>query len=245
MVSSSEKIYFFSDAHLGAGSPDQEAEKLRKLEELLSLVSRDEAECFILGDLFDFWFEFRGGYPPGQEKALALLQKASAAGADIRLIGGNHDWWAGTAFRKATGVRVHRDPFVGTRDGLKIYAGHGDDLAPSDWGYRQILRPILRNRISISAFRLVPPGLGKRLGRIVSGGSRIYTEGRKRKLEEEYAESARKICADGADAVFLGHTHQPAAIREFDEGRYVNVGDFFAQFSYAVLRNGEVVLKVV
>ncbi len=244
VVNTSEKAtYFFSDAHLGAGMPEQERIKLEKLRLLLSEIGGKAARCFILGDLFDFWFEFKRGIPSGYKEALKLLKSATDNGAEAHLIGGNHDWWAGEKLGEMTGIIVHRKPFIGEIGGVKIYAGHGDGLAPSDWGYRNLLRPILRNRVNMWLFRQLPRFAGQILARWVSDGSRLYTKQRNLRMESEYVEVARDICESGIGIVIIGHTHEPARIVEFQQGKYINIGEFFEQFSYGVLEDGNIVLK--
>ncbi len=242
MNSSEKPIYFFSDAHLGAGSTEQERIKIRKLAELLDRIGHEQARCFILGDLFDFWFEFRRDIPKGYDEILELLRATTDRGADIHFIGGNHDWWAGEKLAALTGLVIHKEPFIGELAGLRIYAGHGDGLARSDRGYRNILRPILRNRVNVWLFRQLPRVVGQSLARMVSGGSRIYTKQRNLRMDAEYVEAARDMCEDNLDIVVIGHTHEPARIVEFEKGRYINIGEFYEQFSYGVLMNGDFVL---
>ncbi|MCD6501540.1 UDP-2,3-diacylglucosamine diphosphatase [bacterium] len=240
---SSRPIYFFSDAHLGAGSAEAEAIKVAKIAALLDLAAKEHAKCFVLGDLFDFWFEFHRKIPRGYDEILKILHNATERGVELHLIGGNHDWWVGDRFAEATGCEVHHRAFRGTLGGFRVYAGHGDGLAPSDWGYRNLLRPILRNRVNISLFRCLPRFAGQLLANIVSDGSRIYTKRRNLELEAEYLDAARKIAASGIDLVIIGHTHEPARIVDLGDAKYVNIGDFFEQFSFARIADGEIFLS--
>ncbi|HHS49779.1 MAG TPA: UDP-2,3-diacylglucosamine diphosphatase [candidate division Zixibacteria bacterium] len=237
MSSSGKPTYFFSDAHLGVGDDD---DRLRRMGDLFDEIAARGGDCFILGDLFDFWFEFFTGIPTGYDEALAILKSAVEHGVGLHLIGGNHDYWVGKKITQLTGCLVHKKPFIGEIDGKMIYAGHGDGLAPSDWGYRSLLKPILRFPPNIFLYKLLPRSIGEKLARSVSDGSRIYTKNRNLKFEAEYLDVAQGMARDRIDFVIVGHTHEPAKIVPMKNITYVNLGDFFEQFTYAVLERGEV-----
>ncbi|MCK5834024.1 UDP-2,3-diacylglucosamine diphosphatase [bacterium] len=238
-MSSSEKpTYFFSDVHLGAGDQKREKIKLEKMATLLELIIANNGRCFILGDLFDFWFEFYGGIPSGNNEALDILRSATQRGLEITIVGGNHDYWLGNRFISITGCTVLKRPYTGNIKGIRIYAGHGDGLAPSDWGYRNILKPILRFPINIFLFKLFPKKFGECLARFVSNGSKIYTKKRNLKFEAEYIEASEALADNGFDCIIVGHTHEPARKVSLDNSLYINLGDFFEQFTYAVLESG-------
>ncbi len=243
MTSSSKPIYFFSDVHLGVG--DQDALKNFKLKSLLDLAATNNAECFILGDLFDFWFEFFSGIPNCYKNTLNILCNAVSKGTKITFIGGNHDYWVGKNFIKKSGCQVLKKPFLGTIANTRIYAGHGDGLAKSDWAYRLILKPFLRCPASILLFKLFPRKIGQRIACGVSNGSRIYTKNRNLKFEAEYLDTAQKIAKNGIEFVIVGHTHEPARIVRLENTTYVNLGDFFSQFTYAVLDKGKIRIDTI
>ncbi len=246
MNSREKPTYFFSDSHLGAGTGKQERLKLDRIALLLGKIAGQKATCFILGDLFDFWFEFRGGIPNGYDEILKMLGAATERGAELHLIGGNHDWWANGKLEAITGVIVHKTPFIGRLGGLKIYASHGDGLARSDRGYRLFLKPIFRNRLNNWLFEQLPESLGQALMKKISNGSRLYTKQRDLRLEAEYVEAAAEICASGEiDLVIIGHTHEPARIVELSCGLYANTGEFFEKFSYIVLEEGELRIEFI
>lgn len=237
--------YFFSDAHFGAGDEEQEKIKLEKLSLLIDEIVLNNARCFILGDLFDFWFEFRKGIPNGYEKILEILKNASNKGIEFHFIGGNHDWWAGKKLEELTGMTIHKKPFIYIINDKKFFATHGDGLARSDFGYKYILRPIFRNRINIWLFRQFPKSAGEFLARSISSSSKLYTKKRNLRMESEYVDFAKKLCDSGVDFVIQGHTHEPAHIVKFDHGTYINVGDFFEQFSFARLFENKIELRKI
>ncbi len=246
MNSSEKQIYFFSDAHFGAGSVQNEKNKLERMNQLLEMISRDRAVCYILGDLFDFWFEFRGGITHGFDEVLKSLRTAVERGTELHLIGGNHDWWAGEAFEKVSGVIMHKEPIIAEIQGKTYYLAHGDGLAISDWGYRNLLKPTFRNSATNWLFKRLPRSIGQKMMSGISSGSKLYTHKRDRDMEAEYVDTARRIILNlCVDVVVIGHTHEPARIVELDTGVYLNIGDFFDQFSYALIENGELTLKTI
>lgn len=241
MNSSKKPTYLFSDAHFGAGTPEVEEQKLNKLENLLDLVCRDNGVCYILGDLFDFWFEFRSGITRGFDDVLKALRTASERGAEIHLIGGNHDWWAGKDFEKITGVEMHKSPVIVDIYGYRVYLSHGDGLAQSDWGYRNLLKPTFRSPFTNFLFRQLPRPIGQKMMNGISSGSKLYTKQRNLDMEPEYVVAAQEIITKhNVDAVIIGHTHEPARIVDLDMGRYVNIGEFFEQFSFAIICDGKI-----
>lgn len=244
MNSSEKQTYLFSDAHFGAASMRDEATKLEKLNQLLDMVSTNNARCYILGDLFDFWFEFRGGITRGFDEVLKSLITSVERGAELHLIGGNHDWWAGEAFERVSGVITNKEPVITEIHGKIYFLAHGDGLAASDWGYRNLLKPTFRNPLTNWLFKHLPRSIGQRLMSGISSGSKLYTQKRDLDMEAEYVDAAREIIAkNGVDIVVIGHTHEPARIVEFKDGTYVNIGDFFEQFSYAIIEEDKLVLK--
>lgn len=246
MNSSKKPTYLFSDAHFGAGTTEIESEKLEKMTFLLDEIVRKEALCYILGDLFDFWFEFRGGLTRGFDEVLKALRTAVERGAKINLIGGNHDWWAGNAFERVSGVKMLREPIIAEIQGKLCYLAHGDGLAQSDWGYRNLLKPTFRNSATNWLFRQLPRSIGQRMMSGISSGSKLYTKNRNLDMEAEYVFAAESMLASlQIDAVIIGHTHEPARIVDLEAGQYVNIGDFFDQFSYAVIENSTIRLEIL
>ena len=240
------KIFFISDAHLGAESQQKELDKRNKLYKFFDIVATEGEKLFILGDFFDFWFDFKKVIFSEYFDILCELKKLSDNGIEIHFFGGNHDWWMfeNGFLAKFLDAEIHPYPILIEEKGKKLFLGHGDGIAPSDWGYRNILRPILRNKFSISLFRLVPAGCGRLLSKLVSSTSKLYTEERDLHFEQEYEDYAREKLADGADFVIFGHLHLPI-IKEFPEGRYVNSGDFYKHFTYLVLDDEKLEMKTI
>ncbi len=236
-----QKIFLFSDAHLGSGSTEQEQEKEEKLLSFFGKVEAEASRLYIVGDLFDFWFEYKQLIPKNFQRVLNHLSQLRDKGIAIDYLCGNHDFWLGDFLPDELGIPVHRDSLEVELQGKKVYLSHGDGLARSDWGYR-ILKKILRNKINIWLYRQLPPDLSIPLAKFVSGSSRNYTAGRETKFLEEYRQFAEEKIKSGFDMVILGHTHQPN-LEKIDGGIYVNLGDWFKHFSYAVLEKEEIRLE--
>jgi UDP-2,3-diacylglucosamine hydrolase len=235
-------VYFLSDAHLGSDDPGNEKTKVKKLFAFFDLVRRDGTELFILGDLFDFWFEYKQAIPKQHLKVVFKLASLVEQGIPIHYITGNHDFWLGNFLSDEVGITIHRDHLDVTRDDLRLFMIHGDGLSPSDWKYRVFVRTPLRNRLAIWFYRLIPPDWGIPLARAVSSHSRGYTADREPAFLKDYEAYAEKKLTDGYDAVLIGHVHYPV-IKRFKNGIYLNTGDFYHHFTYGKLTDGRLSLE--
>lgn len=223
-------LYVFSDAHLGSGSADTEATKLARMGDLFALVKEDGERLIILGDLFDFWFEYKHAIPKDAHRALMLLADLQKSGVTIEYVAGNHDFWMDDFFSNHMGIAVHRDHMEMDYRGRRLYLCHGDGLSPSDKGYR-VLKKVLRNRLNIWLYRKLPPDWAIPLAKKVSGSSREYTARRDHSFQADYEHFAREKLGEGYDIVLIGHLHIPQH-EEYENGLYINTGDFIHHFSY-------------
>lgn len=230
--------YIFSDAHLGGGSADEESLKRRKLQLLFQKVESDASRLIILGDLFDFWFEYRHTIPKGYHWILSRLFELRSKGIQIDYISGNHDFWMGDFFQTELGITVHRDLFDTDIDGMRVHLIHGDGLAKSDWGYR-ILKRILRNKFNIWLYRKLPSDWAYNLALKVSRKSRKHTSTRDKLFVAEYEAYAMGKLREGFAAVFVAHLHQPIQV-DSESGVYINTGDFISHFSFVRIDNGKI-----
>ncbi|MEW5993853.1 MAG: UDP-2,3-diacylglucosamine diphosphatase [Candidatus Zixiibacteriota bacterium] len=233
-------LYLFSDAHLGADPPDKEAVKLENIGRLFQKVRHDGDRLVILGDLFDFWFEYKYAIPKEYHRMLVLLTDLIDQGIRIDYVTGNHDFWMGDFFPSHLGVPLHRDTYDLEYDGKKLHLVHGDGLAKADRGYR-LLKRIFRNPVNVWLYRKLPPDWAIPLARTVSGSSRQHTSGREQTFAADYEEYARKKLTSGYDIVAIAHLHTPV-IKPLGSGIYVNTGDFIKHFSYGRLANGQISL---
>ncbi|MEW6412490.1 MAG: UDP-2,3-diacylglucosamine diphosphatase [Candidatus Zixiibacteriota bacterium] len=233
-------LYIFSDAHLGSASQEKEARKVAAIRALFEKVKLDGDRLVILGDLFDFWFEYKHAIPKDHHQVLFMLSELIDRGIKIDYVSGNHDFWMGDFFETQMGMKVHRDCLEMEYDGLKLHLIHGDGLAPADRGYR-LLKRILRNRFNIWLYRKLPPDWAIPLAKAVSGSSREYTSRRDHTFAPDYEAYAQRKLADGFDIVAISHLHIPVE-KKLDGGTYINTGDFIHHFSYARLADGKIEL---
>ena len=241
-----KKVFFISDAHIGAESSEQERIKTEKLFRFFDIVASEGSAVYILGDFFDFWFDYRKVIPSKYFKILCKLASLADAGVEIHIFGGNHDWWMkkNGFFARNFGIKIHPKPMRTKIFGKRFFLAHGDGIAPSDWGYRDILCPILRNPLSVWLFGLLPAEWGLALAKLVSSSSKLYTEKRNLRFEQEYENFAQKIIADGVDYVVMGHLHIVVNAK-LNGGIYANIGDFFKNFSYAEFDGEKFEIKTI
>jgi UDP-2,3-diacylglucosamine hydrolase len=234
-------LYLFSDAHLGSASEDKENEKIANIRRFFNIVKTDGDRLIILGDLFDFWFEYKHAIPKEHHETLVMLTELVQHGVKIDYVSGNHDFWMDDFFEKHIGLSVHRDSLNLEYDGQRLHVIHGDGLAPADWGYR-ILKRILRNRFNIWLYRKLPPDWAIPLAKAVSGSSREYTSRRDHTFAPDYEKYAQEKLQSGFNIVAIGHLHIPVQ-KELDGGIYINTGDFIHHFTYARLADDRITLQ--
>ena len=235
-------IFFISDVHLGENFPEREELKVRRLTAFLRMVEERGEQLFIVGDLFDFWFEYKHAIPKDNFGIIRLLAELNEKGVRLNYISGNHDHWMGDFMSNQVGLKIFKDETDITIDDKKVHITHGDGLAKNDGGYR-LLKRILRNRANIFLYRLIPPDIGIPLAKFVSGQSRGHTQKRpKENFVEEYRQYAREKLKSGYDAVIIAHTHVPEEI-VYPEGLYLNTGDWIENFTYVEYSEGQFKLK--
>lgn len=230
-----------SDMHVGAAPPSSEAAVVRWLDH----VAREAGSLVLVGDIFDFWFEYRRVILRDHFRVLAALRRVVEAGVPVTYLGGNHDWWGGSFLEDDVGVAFHRDPVELELGGRRLLAAHGDGLGRGDLGYR-ILRILLRSRLTRRAFRWIHPDVGARIADAVSGtearegsGSGPTPDERARAAFLEEWARERLEADPELDGVLVGHAHVPA-VTEVEPGRfYLNAGDWIHHRSYLVLVDGE------
>ncbi|HEQ98500.1 MAG TPA: UDP-2,3-diacylglucosamine diphosphatase [candidate division Zixibacteria bacterium] len=235
-------VLFISDIHLGERFPEREKIKKEKLSAFLEMAAGSASRLFVVGDLFDFWFEYKHAVPKGHLNIILKLSQLHENGTELSYITGNHDFWLGDFLASEVGFKIYRDQLDIELDGKRVHIIHGDGLAKKDRGYR-VLKKVLRNRLNIFLYRLLSPDLGIPFAKFVSGRSRGHTQKRPKEIFlEEYRQYARKKLDAGYDAVIMAHTHVPEEI-SFDNGIYLNTGDWIENFTYVEFSEGRFKLK--
>lgn len=229
--------FFISDAHLFP-EPEEHPGREALLGFLNGLAGREEpAELWILGDLFDYWFEYRWVAPAGHQRVLAALRRLGDCGWSVNFLPGNHDFWVGDHFSRATGASVHTSGTVELISGdSRIIVAHGDGLGPGDTGYRMI-KPVLRSPVSRFLFGLIHPDLGTLIARKFSDTSRRILRRHLDRVPPGLRVWYEGMMEQGFDVVITGHTHLDTVERT-EKGMYVSLGDWLTRFTYCILPDG-------
>lgn len=230
------KNYFFiSDIHLGLQLPEIEKQKEKKLVDFLKFAENNCDELVILGDLFDYWFEYRRVIQKGFFKTLAALQTLSEKGIKVHYIIGNHDFLHRDFFEKEVGAKLYFDAVTLTFNDKEFFLGHGDGLIKNDLGYK-ILKKLLRNRVLQFLFSLIHPDLGIKLASSTSKKSRDYTTTKNYGESDSLFEVAKEKINEGYDYVMFGHSHR-RRFEKYNDGYYVNLGTWLSKPCYGKFQN--------
>jgi UDP-2,3-diacylglucosamine hydrolase len=237
-----KKIYFASDFHFGI--PDRTGSLVREqlFVEWLEMVRSDASEIFLMGDLFDFWFEYKTVIPRGYVRLLGKLAEISDSGVKISLFRGNHDMWAFDYLKDEVHIEIHRDPEIREFNGKLFYLAHGDGLGPGDYGYK-FIKKVFQNRINQWLFRMIHPDFGIRIALFWSKQSRFAnmtkgdaTERDRHFIDTRLSVHSREILASnpGIDYFIYGHWHYPSDIALTERCHQLTLGDWLNKFTYAV-----------
>lgn len=245
-------LYIFSDAHLGSTELEGEDKKYQKISQLFELIKKDGDHLVILGDLFDFWFEYKNAIPNEYMKMLSLLGDLKNHGVKIDYVCGNHDFWMGDFFPTQMEIPIYKDEFELVYADRKIFFIHGDGISKNDSGYR-LLKKVFRNKLNIWLYQKLPPDWAIPFAKYVSGSSRKYTSKRdttdstgnnEKSFAIDYENFAQTKIDQGHDIVAMGHLHKPI-YKELSGGLYLNSGDFITHFSYLRIDEDSVKLEKI
>jgi UDP-2,3-diacylglucosamine hydrolase len=231
-----DEALFLSDAHLGAGRRADDGARAERLLTFLAQRAPQAARLFVLGDLFDFWFEYRHAVPKAHLRVLAALARLREGGTAVTFFGGNHDFWAGPYLAREFGFEVLDGPARVAVGGRQLALMHGDGLARGDAGYK-LLKRVLRSPAAIGAYRALHPDLGIPFALWVSRVSRKSRDEQKVDREWLFRQLALPRFKEGADAVLTGHYHHPTHFVR-DGKDFVVLGDWVVHSTFARLSGG-------
>ena len=242
-----KKIYFASDNHLGLPDEKESREREKFFVTWLEDIRKDAAAIYLLGDLFDFWFEYKTVVPKGFVRVLGKLAELSDAGIPITFFVGNHDLWMRDYFQKELGVTVHHHPITLSVGASRFFIGHGDGLGPGDKGYKR-MKKLFTNPISKWLFRWLHPDWGVRLGQYLSRKNKIISGEEDVKFLGEDKEwlvaySKKKLQEEHFDYFVFGHRHLPLEINLSEKSQYINLGDWITHNTYAEYDGKHLILK--
>ncbi|MDD2792857.1 MAG: UDP-2,3-diacylglucosamine diphosphatase [Sediminibacterium sp.] len=245
-VTPEKKIYFLSDFHLGA--PDSATSLIRekKVVRFLDQIRHSAAAIFIVGDIFDFWYEYHSVVPKGYVRLLGKLAELTDAGIPVHVFVGNHDMWMSGYFEKELNIPVYHEPRVFTWNNKQFYIGHGDGLGPGDHGYK-FIKKIFRNPVCKWLFGKLHPDWGIALANYFSRKSREKTGTADAHFLGEEQEwlivfSKELIQQEPYDFLVFGHRHYPIDFKLSEKSRYINLGDWISNFTYAEFDGDDVKL---
>src|SRR5881396_1347950 len=232
---SRSRAIFIADAHLGTESRAREAPREARLRSFLrSLPGRAES-LYVVGDLFDFWFEYRTAIPRRYFEILRTLRDVHEQGVAITCLPGNHDFWLGHFLSDELGIATPDGPLELRIQERRIWLHHGDGLIGGDLGYKALKR-VLRNPASIGLYRWIHPDLGIPFAHWCSKWSRHSRADRPLDGERLFREIAAPRFAAGFDAVMVGHFHRAFERRDGARVFYV-LGDWMERFTYVELED--------
>jgi UDP-2,3-diacylglucosamine hydrolase len=239
------KIFFASDFHLGlpAGTPPLEREK--RVVRWLESISTEAGEIYLLGDVFDFWWEYKNVVPKGFTRFLGAISEITDSGIPVHFFGGNHDMWMGRYLSDECGVIIHDSPFITTIDGKRFYMAHGEGLGTRDCGYKFLLA-IFRNRLLRALYSVIHPTVGMWFGHKWSLSSRLGKGISLKFLGEDkedlFRHSKTILEKEQIDYFIYGHRHLPMT-NKLENGSVITIlGDWIKKGVYAVWDGNELIL---
>jgi UDP-2,3-diacylglucosamine hydrolase len=225
------KSFFVSDLHFGLLNSEKEKQREREFVEFLNFCNGKIDKLFILGDLFDYWFEYKRVIQKGYFRTFTALQNLVDEGIEVHYFIGNHDFMHRDFFEKEIGVILHEKELTIDLSGKKFFLGHGDGLVENDLGYK-ILKSILRNKIIQKLYSILHPDFGIWLASSSSKKSRDYTTEKSYGKIDGLFEAAKKKIEEGFDFVLFGHSHIRRQIN-YKNGEYINLGTWLSKPCYA------------
>jgi UDP-2,3-diacylglucosamine hydrolase len=246
-ITPGKKVYFLSDFHLGVPDHATSLEREKRVVRFLDEAMKDAAMIFIVGDLFDFWFEYRKVVPKGYVRLLGKMAEISDKGIPLHFFVGNHDMWMNGYFQKELNIPVFFDTQEYEFNGKKFLIGHGDGLGPGDQGYK-FLKKVFRNPVCQFLFGIIPPAIGMAIANYSSRGSRSVTASDDDHFLGEDNEWLITYCKSELQKkhfhyFIFGHRHLPIDFSINNSSRYINLGDWIKYNSYAVFDGEHLELK--
>lgn len=237
-LSAGKKIYFISDFHLGVPNDKDSRKREDKIVDWLNSISHDVQILYLMGDVFDYWFEYKEVVPRGYVRLLGKLAELSDAGVEMHYFTGNHDMWVFDYLPNEIGLKIHRAPIQKEYNGKKFFLGHGDGLGPGDFGYK-FIKKVFANKLAQWLFARVHPNTGIGLMKFFSRKSRIATGTSDDVYLGDDKEwlmifSREVLQKEHYDYFIFGHRHMPLDKQLSDKSRYINLGEWINHFTYAV-----------
>jgi len=247
-MSQKNNIYFASDFHLGVPSYEESLEREKLIVKWLDEIKNDAKEIYLVGDIFDFWFEYKHAIPKGFVRLQGKIAELTDSGIPIHVFTGNHDMWIFDYLPKELGIKLYREPIIREYNGKKFYIGHGDGLGPGDIQYKLIKR-FFASKICQWAFARIHPNLGVNMANSWSRSSRKKNVDTNEIFKGEDKEYLILFCKDylkkdpSINYFIFGHRHLPLDIKLNENSTYLNLGEWINYNSYAIFDGEKLELK--
>lgn len=232
-----KKAYFSSDHHFGAPNEEASLKREKLFVQWLNEIKPDCGVLFLVGDLFDFWFEYKYVVPKGFVRVLGKLAEFHDAGIQIYFFFGNHDLWMKDYLTQEIGLIQIQDKQSYLINGKKFFITHGDGKGPGDYGYKR-MKKVFTNRFCQFLFSWLHPDIGMWLGitasrknKIISGDEDIHYLGKDQEWLIQY--SKKQLAEEPYDFLVYGHRHLPMVI-DLEQAKHINLGDWIDYFTYGV-----------
>jgi UDP-2,3-diacylglucosamine hydrolase len=241
-----KKIFFASDFHLGTPSKAESLERERRIIRWLESISHEAQTIVLVGDIFDFWFEYKYTVPKGFVRFQGKIAELIDKGIEVIFFTGNHDMWMFGYFSEILGVPVFKDPVLFEINNKKIYVAHGDGLGPGDYSYK-FLRKIFTSKICQWLFGWLHPTIGIGLAQGWSQDSRRRTASETKTFlgdkEWLWAYSKEVEAKNHHDFYIFGHRHLPLDLPVGEKSRYLNLGEWINYNTYAIFDGENLTLE--
>jgi UDP-2,3-diacylglucosamine hydrolase len=242
-----QHVYFASDNHLGAPDHASSLAREKKFVQFLDEIQQDAAAIFLLGDLFDFWFEYKEVVPKGFVRVLGKLAEIADSGIPIYFFVGNHDLWMNRYFEEELGILTFHEPQEFQFNQTRFLIGHGDGLGPGDMGYKR-MKKVFKHPVSKYLYRWLHPDIGVKIARYLSVKNKLISGDEDAKFLGEEQEwlalyAKRKLEQQHFDYFVFGHRHLPMEIKVGDSSTYLNTGDWISHYTYAKFDGKQLALE--
>lgn len=239
-------IYFASDFHLGLYPKSQSLEREKKVVQWLESIKDKAAEVYLLGDIFDFWWEYKRVVPKGYTRFLGKIAELTDCGVKVHFMTGNHDMWINQYLSEEAGMIIHRKPITKIFNKRRFFIAHGDDLGPGDFGYK-CLKLLFKNKVLQWFFSWLHPDIGVFIGNNWAKHSR-YSKTLKDQFKGEDKErlvlfAKKTLQTTPVDYFIFGHRHIPVELPLDDNTTFINLGDWINHFTYGVFDGNNFQLK--
>jgi UDP-2,3-diacylglucosamine hydrolase len=243
-----KKIFFASDFHLGLDAGTHPSDREKKVVSWLNSITTEAQEIFLLGDIFDFWWEYKLVVPKGFTRFLGTVASITDSGISVHFFTGNHDMWIGNYLTDECGIIIHKEPFTTLFNGRKFHLAHGEGLGPGNNGYKILLK-LFRNKPLIALYSSLHPTIGIGIGHWWSLNSRLGKGITLDFLGEDKEDLVRYAgsfpAEEKIDYFIFGHRHLAMTLRMEQGVEIIFLGDWIKHGSFAVWDGEKLTLKMV